>query len=98
MLKNEPNTIKGSYLMSTIIFQVQSFLIVALLTFGVLKRRNRRIHIRTMITAIVWDISLVLQIELSRGAINKASQAVTNPMLLNIHVTLALSTVLLYFA
>jgi uncharacterized membrane protein YozB (DUF420 family) len=84
--------------MSTIIFQIQSTLIVMLLIFGVLKRKNRKLHIRTMLTAIIWDIFLVLQIELTRGAINKASQVTENPMLLNIHVSLAMTTVLLYFA
>jgi uncharacterized membrane protein YozB (DUF420 family) len=69
-----------------------------LLIFGLIKRKNRKLHIRTMLTAIVWDILLVLQIELTRGAINKASQAIENPLLLNIHVSLALTTVLLYFA
>ncbi len=84
--------------MSTIIFQIQSTLIVILLIFGVYKRKNRQIHIKTMYTTIIWDILLVLQIELTRGAINKASKVIENPMLLNIHVSLALTTVLLYFA
>jgi len=48
--------------------------------------------------AIVWDIVLILEIELSRGAIAKASKAVTNPVILNIHVSCAVITVLLYFA
>ena len=51
-----------------------------------------------MSSAIIWDILLILQIELGRGAINKASQAMTNTMMLNIHVSIAVSTVLLYFA
>jgi uncharacterized membrane protein YozB (DUF420 family) len=46
---------------------------------------------------LAWDIILILQIELSRGAINKASKALANPVLLNIHVALAVSSVLFYF-
>jgi uncharacterized membrane protein YozB (DUF420 family) len=82
--------------MSAIIFQIQSFLIVGLFYFGVSKRKNRKLHIKIMSSAIIWDIILILQIELNRGAIKKASQAVTNPMMLNIHVSLALTCVILY--
>ena len=45
---------------------------------------------------MIWDIILILQIELSRSAILKASKAVANPMILNIHVGIAVSTVVLY--
>lgn len=82
--------------MSSIVFQIQSFLIVALLIYGVYHRKNRYKHVKIMKTAIIWDLLLVVQIELNRGAIAKASKALTNPMLLNIHVSLAVSTVLLY--
>lgn len=82
--------------MSAIIFQVQSILIVCLLLYGVYHRRNRYKHIRIMKTAIIWDLILVAQIELTRGAILKASKVTTNSQLLNIHVSLAVSTVLLY--
>ena len=51
-----------------------------------------------MLTAIIWDVLLILQIELSRGAIAKASKAITNPYILNIHVSLALTTTILYVA
>jgi hypothetical protein len=49
-----------------------------------------------MSIAMIWDVLLILQIELSRSAILKASKAVTNPMILNIHVSIAVSTVILY--
>jgi uncharacterized membrane protein YozB (DUF420 family) len=83
---------------SALIFQIQSFIILCILTFGILNRKNRNKHIRAMFTAIIWDILLVLQIELTRDAINKASKVVTNPFILNFHVSLAVSCVLLYFA
>lgn len=82
--------------MSSIIFQTQSFLIVGLLLFGVYKRRERYRHVKIMKMAIVWDLLLVAQIELTRSAIATASKVMTNPTLLNIHVSLAVSTVLLY--
>lgn len=85
--------------MSTaVIFQIQSFLILSLMTIGIYLRRKRSAHIKVMLTTIVWDILLVLQIELNRGAIIKASKAVTNAMMLNIHVSIAVLTVLFYFA
>ena len=49
-----------------------------------------------MATAISWDIILILQIELSRGAIAKAGKAVINPTILTVHIALAVSSVLLY--
>lgn len=45
---------------------------------------------------MIWDIILILQIELSRSAILKASKALSNTMALNIHVSIAVATVLLY--
>lgn len=49
-----------------------------------------------MTTVLIWDVLLILQIELTRGAINKASQAPINPALLNIHVSFAVSSVVFY--
>lgn len=85
--------------MSTaVIFQIQSFLILSLMTIGIYLRKKRSAHIKVMLTTIVWDILLVLQIELNRGAILKASKAVSNAMILNIHVSIAVLTVIFYFA
>lgn len=86
--------------MSAVIFQTQSALILALLIFGVTKVagkiKNRYQHMKIMKVAIIWDILLILQIELNRGAIAKASKAMENKAILNIHVSLALIAVLLY--
>lgn len=81
---------------SSVIFQAQSFIIVGILLYGVYHRKNRYKHIRMMYLGIIWDLLLVAQIELSRQAIATASMATTNPVLLNIHISLAVSTVLLY--
>lgn len=76
--------------------QLQSFCIVLLMIIGIYFRRRRGLHIRIMSTAMIWDVILILQIELSRSAILKASKALENPMALNIHVSIAVSTVILY--
>ncbi|MCK6594538.1 MAG: hypothetical protein L6Q33_05000 [Bacteriovoracaceae bacterium] len=78
------------------IFQLQSFLVFSLLTLGVIFRKKRTLHVRLMGGALIWDILLILQIELTRSAVGKASDALKNPMILNIHVALALASVLLY--
>ena len=82
---------------SAVIFQIQSGCIVALMFVGIAMRKNRKRHVPIMATVIGWDILLILQIELSRGAIIKASKAMTNAVMLNIHVSIAVLTVLLYF-
>ncbi len=83
---------------SQMFFQLQSFCIIILMTLGIIWRKKRNLHVKTMAFAIGWDILLILQIELNRSAIFKASKAITNPLMLNIHVSFALSSVLLYFA
>lgn len=85
--------------MSTaLIFQVQSFLILTLMGVGIYFKRNRSLHVKIMGSAIAWDVLLILQIELSRSAIVKASKAMSNTMMLNIHVSLAVLCVLFYIA
>lgn len=81
---------------SAVIFQIQSFIIFCILTFGLMNRRNKQIHTKSMFIAIVWDIILILQIELNRGAIAKASKAITNPFILNFHVAMAITCVVGY--
>ena len=51
-----------------------------------------------MVSAIIWDVILILQIELTREAVEKAVKVTSNSMLLNIHVALALTSVLFYIA
>lgn len=81
---------------SAAVFQIQSLCIYALMVFGILKRKNRKIHVPTMIAVLSWDIILILQIELSRNAVEKASKALVNPILLNVHVSFAVSCVIFY--
>lgn len=81
---------------SAVVFQIQSFLIYSMMVFGIIKRKNRKIHVPTMAAVLIWDVILILQIELNRGAVEKASKAVINPMILNIHVTFAVLSVVFY--
>ena len=80
-----------------VFFQIQAFFLLILLYVGVYFRKRRKWHVRIMGTVISWDILLVLQIELTRNAIDKASKYLENPFLLNFHISLALSTVIFYF-
>jgi hypothetical protein len=76
--------------------QGQSLGILLLMFLGIYYRRQRLRHIRIMSSAMIWDVLLILQIELSRSAIMKASGALGNPKALNIHVGIAVTTVVLY--
>ena len=49
-----------------------------------------------MSAVLIWDLLLILQIELGREAVAKAAKAMANPMLLNIHVTFAVLSVVFY--
>jgi hypothetical protein len=78
------------------LMQLQSLCIVVLMIAGIKVHRNRKLHVKIMSFAMIWDIILILQIELSRSAIIKASKAITNTMALNIHVSIAVLTVIFY--
>ncbi len=82
--------------METWLMQTQSLCIVLLMLAGIVARKRRQLHVKIMSSAMIWDILLILQVELSRSAILKASKAVTNPLILNIHVSFAVTTVILY--
>lgn len=82
------------------LMQFQSVLIVLSMTLGIhfAKQHQAQKHIKLMSFSMIWDVILILQIELSRGAINKAAKAMVNPWPLNIHVSFAVVTVLFYGA
>lgn len=81
---------------TAVVFQIQSFLIYSLMVFGITKRKNRKIHVPTMSVVLIWDVILILQIELGRDAVAKASKALVNPLILNVHVTFAVLSVIFY--
>lgn len=82
--------------METWLMQSQSLCIVLLMVAGIFFRRRRELHVKIMSAAMIWDVLLILQIELSRSAILKASKAMENALALNIHVSIAVATVILY--
>jgi cyanate permease len=81
---------------SSVIFQIQSAIILLLMYVGVYNRKNRNLHVKMMLGAIIWDVLLILQIELTRSAIAKASKVFTNPLLLKVHLFFAITSVVLY--
>lgn len=84
--------------MESTIFQIQSTIILALILYGItLPKKNRLLHRKVMLCAITWDLILILQIELSRQAVKKATEMMTNSILLNYHIAIAVSCVLGYF-
>ena len=83
---------------TALLFQVQSFLILSLIFLGIYFRKTRSKHVKIMASAISWDLLLILQIQMNRSAIQKAARVIENPMMLNIHVSIAILTVLFYFA
>jgi len=66
------------------------------MVLGISKRKNRKQHVPLMATVLIWDVLLILQIELTREAIDKASQVPANPLMLNIHVAFAVLSVVFY--
>ncbi len=55
--------------METWLMQSQSLCIVLLMVAGIFFRRRRELHVKIMSAAMIWDVLLILQIELSRSAI-----------------------------
>jgi hypothetical protein len=82
--------------MEAYLMQFQSLCIVLTMTLGIIVRNKRKLHIKIMSLTIIWDIILILQIELSRSAILKASKAMSNEFALNLHVSIAVLTVIFY--
>lgn len=82
---------------SAVIFQVQSLLILTLMIFGASRaKKNLPQHIKMMSAAMIWDLLLILQIELSRDAVARAMNVGETPTLLKIHLFFAIGSVLLY--
>lgn len=81
---------------SATFFQIQSFLILSLMIYGVTQSKKRKKHVKIMSSAIIWDVILILQIELNRSAIDKAMEIFQSQTALQIHLFFAVSSVVLY--
>jgi hypothetical protein len=75
-------------------FHAASSLVLVILIGGILLRRRRHLHVPVMITAFGLDLASVVAIEVSRGAIKKATSA--PPPLLLFHVIVSVSALLFY--
>ena len=66
------------------------------LLLGVLRRRERRIHVPLMLTGIGADMLLVIYLQITRGAIQKALSFSLNPVR-QLHIAASTTALLLYF-
>lgn len=71
-----------------------SILAFLILVVGVLFRRDRRIHIPLMLTAIIIDLSIVAYIEITRDALAAAKAKMGTLMI--VHIALSVSVLILY--
>ena len=67
-----------------------------LLVAGYLRRRDRRLHVRLMVSGIVLDILLVLYLQVTRSAIQSAL-AFSLKILQQVHIGFSTVALLLYF-
>ena len=81
---------------SDIFLQIQSFLVLVILTLGVQNRKNRKRHVPLMISAILLDLVLVVQVEIARSVLNSAVKIQANDFITNIHITIASLTAVFY--
>lgn len=72
-----------------------STLILLLILFGLIKRHNRKIHVPVMLSAFALDVGLVLVVEITRHAIEKAVVQTDNTFLL-FHIAVSLLTLVFY--
>lgn len=83
-----------------------STIVLVLIAFGLIFRRQNKVHIACMVLAFVIDLALVLYIEITRHAIESVGvqmtqQTATQSMpsaLLGFHVAVSVLTLVLYVA
>lgn len=78
---------------------VCSTLILLIIVYGLIKRKQPTQHVPAMSLAFALDVGLVLYIELTRHAINTVTDSVATPAdnaFLLFHVSVSLITLLLY--
>ena len=71
-----------------------STLVCFLIGFGLVHRKNRKVHVPLMVSAFVIDISLVLYIEFTRKAVETALTP-QHPLVV-FHIVISVVVVLLY--
>lgn len=79
----------------SLFFYIASSVVLLILGFGLIVRKNRDLHIKVMTTAFVLDVLLVLIIEIQRHAVEKVVTQHLQPILL-FHVIVSLLVVVGY--
>ena len=82
---------------ATAMANLASLLIFAIFLWGrTLHHKNLRLHIQIMLASLIADLTLVIVLVVFRDALGTVAQG-DMPLILMIHVPIAISTVLLYF-
>lgn len=75
---------------------IVSTMVLAGVYYGVSQRKNRRRHVKVMVTCGIVDILLVLAIVIVRKALPKAMEADTD--ILRVHLMFSVPALLLWFS
>jgi hypothetical protein len=75
-------------------YKLASILAVVLILAGLTQRRKKHVHIPLMLTAFLIDISIVVAIELTRGAVASA-RAKMGPLMV-VHIIISVLVLVLY--
>jgi len=76
-------------------YQWASTIALAALVLGAIRRRHRPAHVACMATAILLDVTLLLVVELNRGAIGTVAAGRLNPWQW-VHVAFSTVALILY--
>ena len=71
-----------------------SFLVLVIIAFGIYFKKKHKIHYSLMGSAFIIDVALVLYLEITRGAVDKAMHP-TGPLLI-FHVAISIAAMVLY--
>jgi len=74
--------------------KIASVIIVLILFYGFSQRKRPSVHIPVMVGAFILDMSLLLYIELNRGAVAQAIGP--TPPIMKVHLFFAFGVVILY--
>lgn len=77
-------------------YPYQALVPLTLILVGFHFRRRTRVHVPLMVSAILLDVVMIVQLETNRSVVAKAAAAVTP--LLKFHIGVALTTVIAYLA
>lgn len=82
--------------MLDLFLQLQSFLVILLLSVGLAFRKQPKRHLPLMLTALCIDFALVVEVELFRHVLGTLEKIPGNSLSTNIHILVATATALFY--